>query len=151
MIAVLFALALQVATSDPPREPLHDVLDKRGHAIGIADSHGHLIDRYDRYGDLETEKPRCKGHYTEDVETRALTVLTRLLTTEGARFYDGAHPVVRLCRSKMELYYYGDVPRDGGSLLDPDTIRIDLDVCTHRVIGSRNLPAYGDVEGPPCA
>ncbi len=149
MLAAIL-LALQVSASGSEPVLFHDFKDRRGHVIGIADNHGHIVGRYDHAGNFVVEKPRCRFHYSAALETRALSILQRHLTANGARFYDGAHPFVTVCRTKSTLLYTGDLTPGGYSALDPSPIEITVDNCTHKILATDVLSPYGYSSDPPC-
>ena len=96
------------------------------------------------------QKPRCHFSYDEKLETRALSILQRELSSDGASFYDAERPVVTVCRSKATLIFGGTLERDGRSVLDPPHIFIDVDVCTHRILNVDRDNGTTVTDGPEC-
>jgi len=117
--------------------------------IGVAEAKS-LKDAETNY--IRAEKPLCKFHYTENLETRALSVLQLELGSRGARFYDASNPVVTICRKKATLMFSGTLMPDGHYLLDPPHIYIDVDVCSHRFLAiDRDDGMTVDSDAKPCA
>ena len=101
---------------------------------------------------IRAEKPLCKFHYTENLETRVLSVLQLELGSQGARFYDASNPVVTICRKKATLMFGGTLMPNGRHLLDPPHIYIDVDVCSHRLLAIDHDDGMTvDMEAKPCA
>ena len=100
---------------------------------------------------IQGEKPLCKFHYDEKLETRALSVLQLELGSEGARFYNASDPVVTICRKKAILIFGGNLMPEGRSLLDPPHIFIDVDICSHRILAVDHDNGITVTNDPPCA
>lgn len=99
---------------------------------------------------IVSQKPICKFHYDERLETRMLSVLQHELTSGGATYYDAKKPVITICRSKADLMFSGTIDRNGQSLLDPPHIFVDVDICSHRILKVDRDDGTTVTNGLPC-
>jgi hypothetical protein len=100
---------------------------------------------------VRAEKPLCAFHYTEKLETRALSVLQLELGSKGARFYDASNPVVTICHKKATLMFGGTLMPEGHHLLDPPHVYIDVDVCSHHILAVDHDDGMTVRDQSPCA
>ncbi len=100
---------------------------------------------------IRVEKPLCKFHYDEELETQALSVLQLKLTSDGARFYDASKPIVTICRKKAILMFSGTLQPEGHYLLDPSNIYIDVEICSHRILTVDHDDGMTVSDTSPCA
>jgi hypothetical protein len=100
---------------------------------------------------IHAEKSRCKFHYDEKLETRALSALQLELTSNGARYYDASRPIITICHNKATLMFSGINDVKGRELLDPSHIYIDVDICSHHILAVDRDDGMTVTNDPPCA
>jgi len=100
---------------------------------------------------IHAEKPRCKFHYDEKLETRALSALQLELSSDGARFYDATKPIITVCRNKATLMFSAATIVEGRTPMDPSHIFIDVDICSHRILAVDHDDGMTVTNDPPCA
>ena len=96
------------------------------------------------------QNPVCKFRYDERLETRVLSILQRELTSEGAAFYDAKNPIVTLCRKKATLMLSVDTAQNGKRFLDPPHVFVDVDVCSHQILGVDRDDGITVTDASPC-
>ncbi len=95
------------------------------------------------------QKPACRFHYDEQLETRALMTLQRELHSKFASYYDAKNPLITVCRKKAILIF-SMLPSIGTHFLDPPNIFIDVDVCSHHILEVGRDSGTEVTDAPPC-